>query len=80
MSYSRFEGYFGYEYNPSYLVSLSDEELASEIKMLGYWHYDLCRDLCWRADMIDEFMASDDEGFDEELLHRAAEKLGVEIL
>ena len=54
-----------------------DEELAAEIKELGYWDHALCRDLCYRADMLDEFMATE-EG-NEELLLKAAEKLGVEI-
>lgn len=78
MSYSRFDtSIVGSHYNPSYLLSLSDEELAAEIKELDYWDYDLCRDLCYRADMLDEFMATE-EG-NEELLLKAAEKLGVEI-
>lgn len=79
MSYSRFDtSIVGSHYNPSYLLSLSDEELAAEIKELDYWDYDLCRDLCYRADMLDEFMATEKD-FDEELLQKAAEKLGVEI-
>ena len=78
MSYLRFDAStVGSHYNPAYLLSLSDKELAAEIKELGYWNHDLCRDLCYRASMLDEFMATE-EG-NEELLLKAAEKLGVEI-
>ena len=39
---------------------------------------DLLRDLCWRADLIDEWEESDGDNF-EDVAYKAAEKLGVEI-
>lgn len=71
----RFETHLGYNYNPEWLVSLSDEELAKEIRDAESWDADLLRELCYRADMIDEW----DNEESESVAYRAAEILGVEI-
>lgn len=57
-------------------------EVAAEINALDYWDLDLCIELCKLADMLEEFEATDDEDSKEspeDVLYRAAEKLGVEI-
>ena len=74
----RFEMHLGTNYDPSYICSLSDEELAKEIRELGEWDTDLLRDLCWRAGIIEEWEEAEDNF--EEVAFKAAEKLGVEIL
>ena len=51
----RFEMHLGTNYDPAYICSLSDEELAKEIRELGEWDTDLLRDLSWRADIIEEW-------------------------
>lgn len=73
---SRFETHLGWNYDPCYVSSLSDEELAAEIRESD-WDADLLRDLCWRADMIEEWIAAEDDF--ESIAFAAAEKLGVEI-
>ena len=70
----RFDMHLGTNYDPAYICSLSDEELAKEIRELGEWDPDLLRDICWRAGIIEE---GDDF---EAVAFKAAEKLGVEIL
>lgn len=74
----RFEMHLGTNYDPAYICSLSDEELAKEIRELGEWDTDLLRDLCWRAGIIEEWEEAEDDF--EEVAFKAAEKLGVEIL
>lgn len=57
-------------------------EVAAEINKLDYWDLDLCTELCELAGMLEEFEATDDEDSKEspeDVLYRAAEKLGVEI-
>lgn len=71
----RFDNSAGCHYSPEYLCSLSDDELAEEINNLDFWDSDLNRELCWRADMLDEWDASGDES----VIYAAGEKLGVEI-
>ena len=61
----------------SYLDGLSDAELAQEIKDFDFWDTGLLRELCWRADLIDEWEEADDNYMD--IAYKAAEKLGVEI-
>ena len=73
----RFEMHLGTNYDPAYICSLSDEELAKEIRELGEWDTDLLRDLCWRADIIEEWDEADDDF--EAVAYKAAEILGVEI-
>lgn len=74
----RFDMHLGPGYDPEWLCSLSDEELAKEIRKLGEWDPDLLRDLCWRAGIIEEWEEAGDDF--EEVAFKAAEKLGVEIL
>ena len=73
----RFEMHLGTNYDPAYICCLSDEELAKEIRELGEWDTDLLRDLCWRADIIEEWDEAEDDF--EAVAYKAAEILGVEI-
>lgn len=59
------------------LDELSLEELAAEIRSLPEWDADLLRELCWRADMIEEWDAAEDDS--ESVAFAAAKKLGVKI-
>ena len=73
----RFIAHLGLNYDPAYICGLSDEELAQKIRELNEWATDLLRDLCWRADIIEEW---DETGDDfETVAYKAAEILGVEI-
>lgn len=73
----RFKMHLGTNYDPKWVCSLSDEELAQEIRKLNEWDTDLLRDLCWRADIIEEWDEADDNF--ESVAYKAAEILGVEI-
>ena len=73
----RFKMHLGVNCDPKWLCSLSDEELAKEIRELGEWDPDLLRDLCWRADIIEEWDEAEDDF--EAVAYKAAEILGVEI-
>lgn len=73
----RFEMHLGTNYDPAYICGLSDEELAQEIREANEWDTDLLRDLCWRADIIEEWDAAGDDF--ETVAYKAAEILGVEI-
>ena len=74
----RFVTHMGVNADPEWLCGLSDEELAEEIRKAQEWDADLLRDLCYRADMLDEWEAAEDDF--ENVAFAAAEKLGVEIL
>lgn len=78
----RFESHLGANINPKYLCSLSDEELAKEIRDRAEWNADLLRDLVWRADSAENRLGDrwdeDDENF-EALAKEAAQVLGVDI-
>lgn len=54
-------------------------ELAKEIRESSVWNLDQLEELCELADMEEEWKNSDGETF-EQLVYKAAEKLGVEIL
>ena len=74
----RFDNSLGEHYNPVYIAGLSDQELADKINELDCYDGDLIRDLCYRADMLDEYCNADsDTVFD--ICYAAAKKLGVEI-
>lgn len=80
----RFENHLGENYTPDYLTSLTDEELAAEIKALDYWDIDLVHDLVWRASILDDSIADEweaDETGDEmeSIAFKAAKALCVEI-
>lgn len=74
----RFVTHMGANADTEWLCGLSDEELAEEIRKAQEWDADLLRDLCYRADMLDEWEAAEDDF--ENVAFAAAEKLGVEIL
>lgn len=54
-------------------------ELAKEIRESFIWDLDQLEELCELADMEEEWKNSDGETF-EQVVYKAAEKLGVEIL
>ena len=72
-------GVLGAHYDQLHLASLTDEELAEEIRSLNTWDGDLLYDLCWRAGLGDEYLDAGPEEF-EEVAFKAADKLGLEIL
>lgn len=74
----RFSNETGCHISPAHLCGLSVEELAAEIRSLDSWDADLCRELCYRADLLDEWCEADADDT-EKLIYKAAEKLGVEI-
>lgn len=53
-------------------------EIAAEMRKHWIWIQELCEALCIVADMKTEWEASNADTF-EEVLNKAAEKLGVEI-
>ena len=73
---ARFETHLGQNIDQKWVCTLTDEELAEEI-VKTEWDPDLMRDLFWRADMIEEWEAMD--GWNDDLCHEAAKKLGVSI-
>lgn len=78
MKNERFDNTVGCHYSPEYLCSLSDDELVSEIRSLDSWDVDLCRELCYRADLLDEWCEADADDT-EKLIYTAAERLGVSL-
>lgn len=54
------------------------KEIAEKIRNKDQWDLDLCESLCEEAGMLDEWKESDGDSF-EQVVFRAAEKLGVEI-
>lgn len=72
-----YHGHPGQHPNEAWLANLTDKELATKIRNLGEWDADLLYDLCWRADMQEEYDAAGDDF--ETVAYAAAEKLGVEI-
>ena len=74
----RFVTHMGENVNSAWICMLSDDELAEEIRKVPEWDADLLRDLCYRADMLDEWEAAGDDF--ESVAFAAAEKLGLDIL
>lgn len=67
--------------NYNRLYELSDEELGEAIRSLDIWDADLVRELVKRAGLEAEYDAADpDEDDIEQILYKAADKLGIEIL
>lgn len=61
------------------IIDMTDEELAIAIRSdSDSWDMDLLRELCWRADLLDEWIKADGETF-EDVAYKAAEIVGVEI-
>lgn len=70
-----------YNYDTTWLTTLTDEELAAEINSLDSWDTGLIRDLIWRADdgengLFDEYLFTEDF---EPVIEKAADVLGVHI-
>lgn len=55
------------------------EELAREIRRMDIWDMDMLAELCDLADMSEEWAKADGDTF-EEVIYKAAEKLGVEVI
>lgn len=78
---TRFDTHLGFNYNPEYLVSLSDEELIDLIDECPDWDMDLLRDLVWRASCKDdriEDLWDNDEATPEELFETAKAALNTQ--
>lgn len=54
-------------------------EVASEIRKYREWYIDMLKELCYLADMDDEWNNADGETF-EQVAFAAAKKLGVELI
>lgn len=56
-------------------------EIAADIRNLEFWDYDLCTELCEAAGLEEEWekASTEEDGNFEQVIERAAEKLGVEI-
>lgn len=73
---NRFDDSLGCHYEPGFLCDLSDEDLAMRIRETPEWDADLNRELCYRADLLDQYVYLKDW---EAVVYEAAEKLGVSI-
>lgn len=51
------------------------EDIAKAIREMGVWDIELCRELCDMAGMLGEY----EDTFDEDVVYKAADELGVEI-
>lgn len=72
----RFDDSLGCHYDSGFLCDLSDEDLAMHIREIPGWDADLNRELCYRADLLDQYVYLKDW---EAVVYEAAEKLGVSI-
>lgn len=61
------------------MKNLENHELSSKIKTAGEWDADMLKELCFRAEMEEEWEEADDMNFEAVAL-KAADKLGVDIL
>lgn len=78
---TRFDTHLGFNYNPEYLTSLSDEELIELIDECPDWDMDLLKDLVWRASCKDdriEDLWGNDEATPEELFETAKATLSTQ--
>lgn len=62
-----------------YLAKMDNGELAQSLHGIDSWHVEMCRELCNRAGLLEEFEAAEDDEF-EGVIFRAAEILDVEII
>jgi hypothetical protein len=89
---TRFVTHLGLNYDPEYICSLSDEELAAKIRECSGAETDLERDVIYRATFIDSSIedafdaleAREEDGEDTtddyiDLLFRAADVLHIDI-
>lgn len=60
------------------IYALETEELAKAQREIGAWDANILEELCWRADMEEEWNNADGESF-EAVAYAAAKKLGVKI-
>ena len=72
----RFDDSVGCHYDEGWLCDLSDEDLAMHIREISEWDADLCRELCYRADLLDQYVYLQNWV---PVVYEAAEKLGVNI-
>lgn len=72
----RFDDSVGCHYDEAFLCDLSDEDLAMHIREISEWDADLCRELCYRADLLDQYVYLQNWV---PVVYEAAEKLGVNI-
>ena len=77
-SYEKILETLGIEDITENLGDITTEQLAERIRLCDEWIPELVEELCYRADMLDEWReAGPDDS--EELIYAAAEKLGVTI-
>lgn len=60
------------------IYALETEELAKAQRESGEWDANILEELCWRADMEEEWSNADGESF-EAVAYEAAKRLGVKI-
>ena len=76
-------GYFDNNYSGNamqdYVDIMEIVKVADRIKNSDTWNDEDCRTLCGFADMEDEWDDADAEEF-EQVMYRAADRLGVEII
>lgn len=77
-SYEKILETLGIEDITENLGDITTEQLAERIRICDEWIPELVEELCYRADMLDEWREADPDD-SEELIYSAAEKLGVEI-
>lgn len=77
-SYEKILETLGIEDITENLGDITTEQLAERIRICDEWIPELVEELCYRADMLDEWHEADPDD-SEELIYIAAEKLGVEI-
>lgn len=78
MMNERFDFSIGDHYNSAWIAGLTDSELADEINALDCYDGDLMRDLCYRANLLDEYCEADSDTV-MGICYKAAKILGVEI-
>lgn len=61
------------------MKNIEATKIAEALRSADTWDMDLARELCETAGMAEAFDAADGDSF-EEIILRAADKLGVEIL
>lgn len=77
-SYEKILEILGIEDITENLGDITTEQLAERIRICDEWIPELVEELCYRANMLDEWREADPDD-SEELIYTAAEKLGVEI-
>lgn len=78
-SYEKLCETLGIEEITDNLKGITDAQLAERIASCDEWIPELLEELCYRADMSEEWSAADGDSF-ESVAFAAADKLGVEIV